>query len=76
MVNYARSLTRDDRTLAEDLVQTTCVNALAARNQFIPGTNIKAWLFTILKNRFLSLKGRKFNTEISLDAVTDEEDDS
>lgn len=56
---FARSLTAGDPHLADDLVQDTVVNALRARDSFTPGTNLRAWLFRILRNRFLSLKARR-----------------
>lgn len=56
---YARSLTRDETT-AEDLVQDTAVSAWAARRSFTPGTNLKAWLFRIARNRFLSSRRRSW----------------
>jgi RNA polymerase sigma-70 factor, ECF subfamily len=37
---------------ADDLVQEAMVRGLAYINQFQPGTNIQAWLFTILRNQF------------------------
>ena len=39
---------------ADDLVQDTVVLAMTHREQFTTGTNLRAWLFTILRNRFLS----------------------
>ncbi len=39
---------------AEDLVQDTLVKAMRAREQFQPGTNLKAWLLRILTNTFIN----------------------
>ncbi len=47
----ALRLTRNEAD-AQDLVQDTYVKAFKARKQFKPGTNLKAWLFTILHNTF------------------------
>ena len=46
---YARALTRD-LTRADDLVQSCLVRALAKQHLWQPGTNLRAWLFTILHN--------------------------
>ena len=45
----ARRLTRTPAD-AEDLVQDTYLRAFRAADQFTPGTNLRAWLFTILHN--------------------------
>ena len=50
---FALSLT-NAREVADDLVQDTLVRALAKIDQFQPGTNMGAWLFTILRNIFYS----------------------
>lgn len=47
---YARALTRDT-TRADDLVQSCLVRAIAKEHLWQPGTDLRAWLFTILHNQ-------------------------
>jgi RNA polymerase sigma-70 factor (ECF subfamily) len=51
---YARRLTRRNPDLVDDLVQETIVRALLHSNQFETGTNLGAWLHTILRNTFFT----------------------
>ncbi|MBM4373453.1 MAG: sigma-70 family RNA polymerase sigma factor [Deltaproteobacteria bacterium] len=53
MFGVAMRMTRDEAA-AEDLVQDTVVKAVRARDQYQPGTNLKAWLLRILTNTFLN----------------------
>jgi RNA polymerase sigma-70 factor, ECF subfamily len=48
---YARLFARD-RDTADDLVQESLLRALSGLHTFVPGTNMRAWLFTILHNVF------------------------
>ncbi len=59
---YARSLTGSvDR--ADDLVQDCLERAVTRFEQFQPGTDLRAWLFTILHNAFIS-ELRKYRREV------------
>ena len=57
--NFARSLTRNPAQ-ADDLVQDTIVKALANVDRFDPDTNLRPWLFTILRNTFYSELRRRW----------------
>lgn len=60
---FARGLT-GNVTSADDLVQDTVLKAWSKFDQFNEGTNLRAWLFTILRNTFLSQQ-RKRAKEVS-----------
>lgn len=64
---FARFLT-GNRERADDLVQDAVVRCLQAAHQFQPGTNFKAWMFTILRNLFYN-EGRK--NRIKIDPLDD-----
>ncbi len=49
VTRFALSLTRDESD-AEDLVQETYLRAFRAWDQFVPGSECRAWLFTICRN--------------------------
>ena len=56
---FARSLARD-RDQADDLVQDAIVRAISSECQYSPGTNFKAWMFTILRNLYFNSFRRKY----------------
>ena len=60
---FARSLTRNPSS-ADDLVQDTVVKAWSNIDKFQAGTNMRAWLFTILRNTFYSSR-RKQKREVA-----------
>ncbi|MDD9724502.1 RNA polymerase sigma factor [Roseovarius sp. SK2] len=60
---FAMSLTRNS-ALADDMVQDALVKAWTNIDKFEPGTNMRAWLFTILRNTYYS-HHRKARREVS-----------
>src|SRR5881392_2006940 len=52
---------------AEDLVQDTYLKAFRAAHQFTPGTNLKAWLFTILHNTFRNTRRHDGRNPVDVD---------
>jgi RNA polymerase sigma-70 factor (ECF subfamily) len=55
---FSIMLTRD-RSWAEDLTQETALRVLAKGDQFQPGTNFKAWVFTIMRNQHIDQARRR-----------------
>lgn len=56
---FARSLC-GNATLADDVAQDAMLKAWNKRLSFKPGTNLKAWTFTILRNQFYTIKRRSW----------------
>lgn len=55
---FAITLTRDNEA-AQDLFQETMYRAIANKEKYNVGTNIKAWLYTIMRNIFINNYRRK-----------------
>jgi RNA polymerase sigma-70 factor (ECF subfamily) len=67
LYGMALRLTRDgDR--AQDLVQDTYLKAFRARQRFAPGTNLKAWLFTILQNTWRNRRRDQARARVEFDS--------
>ena len=76
LCRFARSLTRD-LVAAEDLVQETMLRALRSAHQFMPGTNMRAWLMGILRNRFTDqCRHNAITREVDLDTLPLREPDA
>jgi RNA polymerase sigma-70 factor (ECF subfamily) len=63
---FARSLAGNSHH-ADDLVQTAILRALSASQTFTPGTNFKAWSFTILRNAFYNQWRAPASRHVGLD---------
>src|SRR5947209_18626066 len=63
---YARALTRSgDR--ADDLVQETLLRAIAKAHLWQTGTDLRAWLFTIMHNQYVNMVRRAMREEANVD---------
>src|SRR4029453_7487264 len=63
LYRFARWLTGTDAD-ARDRVQDRLPLALRSREQFAPGTNLRAWLFRIARNRYLDLRHRQRREQV------------
>jgi len=68
---FAINLTRD-LDAADDLYQDTLYKALANKDKYNVGTNIKAWLFTIMRNIFINNYRRKAKQKTIFDSTPNE----
>lgn len=65
---FALNLTRN-LDEANDLIQDTMFRAIANKDKFNDGTNLKAWLFTIMKNIFINNYRRKVKRNTIIDTT-------
>src|SRR5438105_6302666 len=65
---FAITLTKDHET-AKDLCQETLCKAFTYRDKYEPGTNIKAWLFTIMRNIFINDYRRNSRKKLVMETV-------
>ncbi len=65
---FAYNLTKNVED-AKDLFQETAYRAITNRDKFLPGTNFKAWLFTIMKNIFINNYRKKTKANTIMDST-------
>lgn len=66
--SFAYNLTKSQED-AKDLYQETAFRALTNKDKFTPGTNFKAWLFTIMKNIFINNYRKKVKSATIVDTT-------
>ncbi|BDS13217.1 RNA polymerase sigma factor [Aureispira anguillae] len=66
--NFAFKLTRNNED-SKDLYQETAYRALVNQDKFRAGTNMKAWLFTIMRNIFINNYRKKIKKNTILDST-------
>ncbi len=66
--SFAYNLTKNDED-AKDLYQETAFRAMTNRDKFRPGTNFKAWCYTIMKNIFINNYRKKVKRNTILDST-------
>lgn len=65
---FAITLTKDHES-ARDLCQQTLFKAFAYRDKYQPGTNIRAWLYTIMRNIFINEYRRNSRKKLMMEAI-------
>jgi RNA polymerase sigma factor (sigma-70 family) len=70
LLRFAMSLTSGSDK-AHDLVQDTFLKALSSRSKFVDFTNMKAWVFTIMKNTFINNYRRSVKENVIIDSTQD-----
>lgn len=73
LLYYALYLTSDQEK-AQDLLQETFLKALTYRQKFIPNTNFKAWIYTIMKNTFINSYRRNAKIKNTFDGSSSDFD--
>jgi len=63
---YARALTRN-APIADDLIQECLMRAVAKQHLWEPGTDLRAWLFTILHNQHVNFVRKANNKGVSVE---------
>ena len=71
LMPFAFTLTKD-REDARDLYQETMLRALSNKEKYSFGTNIKAWLYTIMRNIFINSYRKKSKTQVVVGDMTNE----
>ena len=66
--SFAYNLTKSTED-AQDLFQETAFRALTNKEKFRPGTNFKAWMFTIMKNIFINNYRKKVKANTIIDST-------
>ena len=66
--SFAYNLTKNGED-AKDLFQETAYRAITNQDKFRPGTNFKAWLFTIMKNIFINNYRKKMKANTIIDST-------
>lgn len=69
--SFTRRFT-NDRDESSDLVQDTILKALTNHNKFQQDTNLKGWLFTIMRNTFINNYRRNLRARISTDVTKEQ----
>jgi RNA polymerase sigma-70 factor, ECF subfamily len=68
LLAFAYNLTKSQDD-AKDLYQETAFRAITNKDKFTPGTNFKAWLFTIMKNIFINNYRKKVKAATVVDTT-------